>query len=143
MTVFESSFVCCADPVTRFRRVISVMHHNLGLSSLAHSTARNSQFAHSRATVMHGRGSLNSFTSVGDTEAGGQRFCVPGGTKSLSTSTRTGVRRSAVEKLASPQQAPLKLHEETWEGLLRNQGIFREVEIVPGCAGSCGQAFLS
>ena len=29
---FESSFVCCADPVTRFRRVISVMHHNLGLS---------------------------------------------------------------------------------------------------------------
>ena len=32
------------------------------------------------------------------------------------------------------QQTPLKLHEETWAGLLRNQGpkIFREVEIVPG-----------
>ena len=31
---------------------------------------------------------------------------------------------------------PLKLHVETWEGLLRNQGpkIFREVEIVPVCA---------
>ena len=31
---------------------------------------------------------------------------------------------------------PLKLHEETWAGLLHNQGpkIFREVEIVPGCA---------
>ena len=27
----------------------------------------------------------------------------------------------------------LKLHEETWEGLLCNQGIFKEVEIVPGC----------
>ena len=78
---FESSFVRCADPVTRLRRVTSVMHHNLGLSSHAHSTARNSQLAHSRATVMHGRVSLNSSDSRGDTEAGGQRFCVQGGNK--------------------------------------------------------------
>ena len=92
---FESLFDRCADPVTRFRRVTSVMHHNLGLSSHAHSTARNSQFEHSRATVMHGRVSLNSSNSRGDTEAGGQRFCVQGGIKSLSTSARTGVRRSA------------------------------------------------
>ena len=37
---------------------------------------------------------------------------------------------------AHTQQTPMKLHVETWEGLLRNQGpkIFREVEIVPGCA---------
>ena len=37
---------------------------------------------------------------------------------------------------AHTQQTPLKLHVETWEGLLRNQGpkIFREVEIAPGCA---------
>ena len=37
---------------------------------------------------------------------------------------------------AHTQQTPLKLHVETWEGLLCNQGpkIFREVEIVPGCA---------
>ena len=34
---------------------------------------------------------------------------------------------------AHTQQASLKLHEETWEGLLCNQGIFKEVEIVPGC----------
>ena len=54
----------------------------------------------------------------------------------MSTCTRTGVRRPAVEKLASPQQAPLKLHEEKWAGLLKNQGlrISQEVEIVPGCA---------
>ena len=67
---------------------------------------------------------------------GGGRVCVPGETNSLSTSTRLGGWCPAVEKLASPQQAPLKLHEETWEGLLRNQGpkIFREVEIAPGCA---------
>ena len=34
------------------------------------------------------------------------------------------------------QQTPLKMHGETSAGLLRNQGpkIFREVEIVPGCA---------
>ena len=39
-------------------------------------------------------------------------------------------------EFAHTQQTPLKLHVETWEGLLRNQGpkIFREVEIVPGCA---------
>ena len=62
--------------------------------------------------------------------------CVPGGTKSLSTSTLTGVRRSAVYESAHTQQTPLKLHVETWEGLLCNQGpkIFWEVEIVPGCA---------
>ena len=75
---FESFFDRCADPVTRFRRVTSVMHHNLGFSSHAHSTARNSQLEHSRATVVHGRVSLNSENSVGDTEDGGQRFCVPG-----------------------------------------------------------------
>ena len=44
---------------------------------------------------------------------------VPGGTKVLSTSTRAGVRCPAVEKLASPQQAPGSLHGEVW---------------VPGCA---------
>ena len=57
-------------------------------------------------------------------------------TKTSSTSTRCWVRRPAVEKLASPQQAPLKLHEETWAGLLKNRGlrISQEVEIVPGCA---------
>ena len=66
----------------------------------------------------------------------GRRFCVPGGTKSLSTSTRCGVRRSAVCESAQAQQTPLKSHEETWAGPLRNQGpkIFWEVEIVPGCA---------
>ena len=82
---------------------------------------------------------LNSENSVGDTEDGGLRFlaftccenptvrCVLGATKALSTSTRCGVRRPAVEKL----------HEETWAGLLTNQGlrISQEVEIVPGCAG--------
>ena len=37
---------------------------------------------------------------------------------------------------AHTQQTPLKLHAETWEGLLRNQGptIFREMELGSGCA---------
>ena len=48
----------------------------------------------------------------------------------------TRVRRSAVEELASPQQASTKLHVEAWAGLLRNQGLrfSQEEEIVPGCA---------
>ena len=54
----------------------------------------------------------------------------------MSTSTRFGVGRPAVEKLASPQQAPGRLHEEAWAGLLQKQGmrISQEVEIVPVCA---------
>ena len=54
----------------------------------------------------------------------------------LSTSTRTGVRCPAVEKLASPQQAPGSLHGEVWARILQKQGpkIFREVDFVPGCA---------
>ena len=60
---------------------------------------------------------------MGDTEDGRLRFCVPGETKALSVSTRCGVRRPAVDEFAHPQQAPLKLHEETWAGLLKNQGL--------------------
>ena len=74
--------------------------------------------------------------SLGNGAVRGRGVCVLGGTKSLSTSTRTGVRRSAVYGSAHTQQTPFKLHVETWEGLLLNQGrkIFREVKIVPGCA---------
>ena len=87
----------------------------------------------SHARMSHARCVVNS---VGDTEDGGRLSCVYGGTKSLSTCTRTRVRRPAVEKLASPQQASLKLHDEMWAGLPMNLGprIFWEVEIVPGCA---------
>ena len=48
----------------------------------------------------------------------------------------TRVRCPAVENLASPQQAPGRLHAEAWAGLLQKQGlrISRQVEIVPVCA---------
>ena len=67
--------------------------------------------------VFLGRKSENSSNSWGDTKAGGHRFCVLGETKLLSASTRRRVGRPAVEKLASPQQASERLHEETWAGL--------------------------
>ena len=53
-------------------------------------------------------------------------------------SARLGVGRPAVDELANPQQAPGRLHEEAWAGLLQNQGlgISQEVEIVPLCAVS-------
>ena len=46
-------------------------------------------------------------------------------------STRIGVRCLAVEKLASPQQAPGSLHDEMWAGILQKQGLWisQEVEI--------------
>ena len=125
---FESSFVC-GDPVmTRVQRVTAALHghHNV----CGTHPSQNSYSVHDACGVW------NSENSWGDTEVGGQHFCVHGGTKLLSTCTRTGVRRPAVEKLASPQQASLKLHDETWAGLPMNLGprIFREAEIVPGCA---------
>ena len=125
---FESSFVC-GDPVmTRVQRVTAALHgHHIVCGT---HPSQNSYSVHDAC------GAWNSENSRGDTEVGGQHFCVHGETKSLSTCTRTGVRRPAVEKLASPQQASLKLHEETWAGLLQNRGlrISQEVEIVPGCA---------
>ena len=142
---FASQFCPCDPPLVRLNRVNDIIcesqsrfqscltQNSLTLNS--HSTfARSLHAAHnSHARMSHARCVVNS---VGDTEDGGRLSCVYGGTKSLSTCTRTGVRCYAVEKLASPQQAPLKLHDETWAGLLCNQGpkIFREVEIVPGCA---------
>ena len=124
----DAFFSCRIEsPSSRVARVTSALH-NLCPDHSSLIPAHNSH-----ARMPHARCVVNS---VGDTEDGGRLSCVYGGTKSLSTCTRTGVRRPAVEKLASPQQASLKLHDETWAGLLKNQGprIFREVEIIPGCA---------
>ena len=144
---FVLSFEQCETHIARSHRVNVTLLEGVSSSSPCCRTAYTSHTSHTSHacdTGVHdamrgiqlGRNSVNSFNSRGDTEAGGQRFCVPGGTKSLSTCTRTGVRRPAVEKRASPQQASLKLHEETWAGLLQNQGlgISQEVEIVSGCA---------
>ena len=126
---FDDAFLSCRteSPSSRVSRVTSALHN---LCSV-HSSSFPAHNSHAR--MADARCVVNS---VGDTDDGGRLSCVYGGTKSLSTCTRTGVRRPAVEKLASPQQASLKLHDETWAGLLKNQGprIFREVEIIPGCA---------
>ena len=125
----DDLFVSCRveDPSSRVARVNTALHLN------SYSTPTRSLHAahNSHARMSHARCVVNS---VGDTDDGGRLSCVYGGIKSLSTCTRTGVRRPAVEKLASPQQASLKLHDEMWAGLPMNLGprIFREVEIVRG-----------
>ena len=125
---FDLSSVRVESPLSRVQRVTAALH--------GHHNACDTHNSHNSYSVHVACGVLNSENSVGDTEAGGQRFGVPGGTKSLSTSTRCGVRRSAVCESAHTQQTPLKMHVETWAGLLRNQGpkIFWEVEIVLGCS---------
>ena len=137
---FASQFCPCDPPLVRLNRVNDIICVSQScvpscLSQNSHSTsARSLHAAHnSHARMFDARCVGNS---VGDTEDGVRASCVHGGTKAWSTSTLTGVWRPAVEKLASPQQASLKLHEETWAGLLQNQGlgISQEVEIVPGCA---------
>ena len=63
-------------------------------------------------------------------------MCFLGETKPSSTSTRCGVRRLAVDEFVHSQQAPRKLHEQTWAGFLNNQGLkfSQELEIMRGCA---------
>ena len=58
------------------------------------------------------------------------------GTKPRSLSTRGQVRCPAVEKLASLQRAPGRLHVETWAGRGDNSSLWisQEMEIIPGCA---------
>ena len=141
---FALSFEQCESHIARSHRVNVTLLVNLSGSSSCCRTTCTTHNSPACDTGVHdamrvirlGRNSGNSSNSRGDTEDGGQHFCVHGETKSLSTCTRAGVRRPAVEKLASPQQASLKLHDETWAGLLQNQGlrISQEVEIVPGCA---------
>ena len=60
---------------------------------------------------------------------------VRGGTKPRSMSTRDQVGCLAVEKLASLQQAPGRLHVETWAGRNKNSNlpISQAVEIMSGC----------
>ena len=104
-------FLSCRieSPSSRVARVTSALH-NLCPDHSSLFPAHNSH-----ARMPHARCVVNS---VGDTEDGGRLSCVYGGIKSMSTSTRTGVRRSAVYGSAHTQQTPLKLHVETWEGLL-------------------------
>ena len=61
---------------------------------------------------------------------------VRGGTTPRSMSTWGQVWRPAVEKLASLQQAPGRLHVETWAGRDGNASlsISQVVKIMPGCA---------
>ena len=126
---FDDALLFCRSesPSSRVSRVTSALHNLCPV----HSSSFPAHNSHAR--MSDARRVVNS---VGDTEDGGRSSCVYGETKSLSTCTRTGVRRLDVEKLASPQQASLKLHVETWAGLLKNQGplIFRDEEIIPGCA---------
>ena len=77
---------------------------------------------------------MNSWSALGHRNSCNlQAAGVQGGTKALSVSTRLGVGRPAAEKLASPQQAPGRLHEDSWAGVLQKQGLMisQEVEIIP------------
>ena len=83
------------NPSARVARVNTALHQN------SYSTpARSLHDVHVARCVQ------NSMNSLGDRVVRGRGFCVP---KSLSTCARTGVRRSAVEKLASPQQGASKV----------------------------------
>ena len=75
----SSLFDRCEDHSTRFHRVTSVMHHNLGSTPHACSTAREFTVCTLACRWFAcGRVSLNSVNSVGDTEDGRRRFCVSG-----------------------------------------------------------------
>ena len=106
-----------------------------GLGAMNSCGSMHGLCMHDNSLVMHDNswGALEHKNSCSLHAAG-----VRGGTKAPSTSTRIRGRRSAVEKLASPQQTSSKLHVEVWEGLLSNRGMkfSQEEEIVTGCVVS-------
>ena len=136
---FADLFVPCTSPSQRVHLVDSVvqlsssqgthnMHGDVNSCGSVHGGG-----VHDNSSGMHG----NSCGALGHKNSCHVHAAqVRGGTKASSMSTRIGVRCPAVEKLASPQQAPGRLHDEVWASILQNQGpkIFREVEIAPGCA---------
>ena len=106
---FEAAFTCCENPTVRLNRVNVILHEST--SCCMTRTPQNSQSHDSHITLarsLHGahvaRCVLNSSNSFGDGVVRGRGVCVPGETKSLSTSTRSGVRRSAVYEFAHTQQ---------------------------------------
>ena len=136
---FSSLFVRCMSPSQR------VAHVSDCVTSLLSTPTRDMHInscGSMHGSVMHDNSSGMNVNSCG--ALGHKNSChvhaaeVRRGTKALSTSTRLGVRCPAVEELASPQQAPGSLHGEVWASILQNQGpkIFREVEIIPGCAAT-------
>ena len=139
---FHFLFVPCESPVTRSDRVSVILPKNSGCTQLARSTARISQNSLARDTGVHdamqraigsGRNSETSSNSWRDTEAWGRGFCAPGGTKSLTTSTRCRVRRFAVEELlfcSRRQEVCMKRRGQ----VATKASASQELEIVPGCA---------
>ena len=136
---FSALFDRCMSPSQRVAHVSDSVARLLTTQTRdMHASMNSCESMH--GAVMHDNSSVVHENSCG--ALGHRNSCnlhaagVLGGTKASSMSTRIGVRCPAVEKLASPQQAPGILHGETWERLLRNQGpkIFREVEIVQVCA---------
>ena len=134
---FSSLFVRCMSPSQR------VAHVSDSVTRLLTTPTRDMHMnscGSMHGSVMHDNSSGMHVNSCG--ALGHKNSChvhaaeVRGGTKAPSMSTRLGVGRPAVEKLASPQQASPKLHVEVWVSILQNQGpkISQEVEIVPGCA---------
>ena len=136
---FEDSFVPCTSPSQRVHLVNSLVRPSSSQDTHDMHGDMNS------CGSVHGGGVHVNSSGIVHLNSGGavvhRNSCnlhaagVRGGTKASSMSTRIGVRCPAVEKLASPQQAPGSLHGEVWASILQKQGpqISREFEIVPGC----------
>ena len=117
---FVAALHTCENHAIRTDRVNVILHAQHSQNSQTHNS--HSTIARSLHGVHDARCVQNSSNSLGDGVVRGRGVCLPEETKSPSMSTRSGVRRSAVYGSAHAQQTPLKLHAETWEGLLRNQG---------------------
>ena len=140
VSVFQDSFVSCMSPSQRVLHVSQFLAQRSSTQDTRdmHAVMNSCGFVHG---VLHDNSSVhvNSCGALGHKNSCHAHAAeVRRGTKALSMSTRLGVRRPAVEELASPQQAPGSLHEEVWASILENQGpkIFREVEIIPECVAS-------
>ena len=122
---FSSLFVRCMSPSQRVAHVSDSVTRLLTTATRDMHGSMNScgsmhgAVMHDNSLGMH----VNSCGALGHRNSCNLHAAeVRGGTKAPSMSTRLGVRCLAVEKLASPQQAPGSLHGEVWASILQNQG---------------------
>ena len=145
---FADLFVSCTSPSQRVHLVDSVV--SLSSSQDTHDMHGDMNSCGSvHGGVMDDNSSGVHVNSCG--ALGHKNSChvhaaeVRRGTKALSMSTRIGFRCPAVEKLASPQQAPGRLHDEVWASILTKPG---PEDVLGGgnhsrVCSHCGLSFMS
>ena len=124
---FDLSSVRVESPLSRVQRVTAALHGHHNACDTHHS-----QNSYQRAWCLK----CFEFGEFGGRQKMRDVSLCSWEQQSRCVRVLGAVRRSAVDESAHAHQAPLKLDDETWAGLMRNQGLrfSQEEGIVPVCA---------